>query len=81
MPKPNLACPVCESRAISPEAPYASYENHARFKYMGKMGTFKRQDLTLGGNRARYCLDCGYQMLFAKQEDIDQLRSALEETS
>ena len=73
----KLQCPTCRSERLSPEAPYARFDNHARFKYMGPMGTFKRKDLTMGGETARFCLDCGYMLLFASDADMDQLRSAL----
>jgi hypothetical protein len=75
----SLKCPVCSSSKISIEGAYASFENHTRYKHMGKKGTFARKDLTIGVAAARYCLDCRYQMLFASPEDIDQLSKAMSE--
>jgi hypothetical protein len=48
---------------------------------MGKMGTFTRKDLTIQGDTARFCLECGYMMLFASDEDMQQLRAAVAEKS
>ena len=74
-------CPACSATNLSPPGPYACFKDHVRYKFMGKMGTFTRKDLTIQGDTARFCLECGYMMLFASDEDMQQLRAAVAEKS
>jgi len=45
--------------------PYVNVGDGARYKHMAKMGTFARKHFTISGDSARFCLGCGYMMLFA----------------
>ena len=74
-------CPVCSSQELSLVGTYSSYQSSARYKHMGKMGTFTRKDLNVDAETARFCLDCGYMLLFAGPEDIAQLRRATADKS
>jgi len=68
---------MCSSAELSPETGYASFENHVRFHGAGGEGLFRAKDLTLGAERARVCLDCGYLMLFVGDSGRRRLREAI----
>jgi len=69
-----MNCPVCQSEKLSDETDYASFENHARFRDW-EPGLLQWKDLTLGAERARICLDCGYLLLFVGAQSLAKLKA------
>jgi hypothetical protein len=65
-------CPVCGSKRLTPRTSYASFDNHARFKGLGR-GIFNA-DMTVGPTQARICLGCGHMLLFVGAEKLERLR-------
>lgn len=69
----ELRCPVCGSEDLSDEAEYASFDNHARFRDW-EQGILQYKDLTIGAERARICMACGYLLLFVGEAKLEKLR-------
>lgn len=67
-----MKCPACEGERLSDEAEYASFDNSARFPDW-EPGVLQWKALTLGAERARICLDCGYLMLFVGAAKLAKL--------
>ena len=74
MVQPAAKCPVCDSPRLSDEADFASFDNHARFPDW-EPGVLQWKDLTLGAERCRICLDCGYLLLFVGAEKLAKLKA------
>jgi hypothetical protein len=74
-----MHCPACDSENLSEEVDYASFENHARFRDW-EPGILQWKDLALGAERARFCLDCGYLLLFAGAAKLAKLKAGRPKT-
>ena len=72
--KKKLRCPACRSTDLSDEGAYASFDNHARYKEWEE-GLIGYKDLMVSAETARFCLECGYMLLFTSQEKIDKLKA------
>lgn len=69
-----MKCPVCGSESLSKETQYASYENHLRYKEWKTGFIGNPKDLAVSAKTGRFCLDCGYLMLFVRQSDIEDYK-------
>jgi hypothetical protein len=69
-----MNCPVCGSEELSEETQFASFESHARFRDW-EPGILQWKDLTVGAERARICLDCGYLLLFVGVAALAKLKA------
>lgn len=79
MPTEPDQCPVCHSPNLTEAAPFASFDNHARFRSR-EAGLFGPKPVKVKADTARVCLDCGYLLLFVRQEDIDRLKNRFGKT-
>ena len=69
-----MNCPVCHSNELSEETEFAPFESHARFRDW-EPGILQWKDLTLGAERARICLGCGYLLTFVGAEALAKLKA------
>lgn len=70
----TLKCAACGSEELSEDASFAAFENTARFKDW-EPGLLQYKDLSVGAERCRVCLECGFMMHFASPKSLATLRT------
>jgi hypothetical protein len=68
-----MRCPACASEKLGDESELPSPEVFLCFKDW-EPGILQYKDLVVRAARARVCLDCGYLMFFAGEDERAKLR-------